>query len=119
MVKRFSKPSSKDVLQGTLDMLILRTLVHGEQHGYGISRAIRSGTNNVLRVETGSLYPALHRLEKRRLIQSDWKTSENGQRAKYYRVTSAGRRHLDQEQARWEQLVHAVALLNKPSQQEG
>ncbi len=119
MAGPLSKPTSKDLLQGTLEMLILQTLHQGEQHGYGISRAIRSGTNDVLRVETGSLYPALHRLEKRRLIQAQWKISENSQRAKYYRLTAEGKRHLVQERLRWKELVHAIALLNRPSREEG
>jgi transcriptional regulator len=100
-------------------MLILQTLRWGEQHGYGMSQAIRIGSNNVLRAETGSLYPALHRLEKRGLIKSEWKTSHNKQRAKYYRLTPAGKRHLVKEQSRWTQLVEAVAGLSKPQEQEG
>src|SRR5580704_20174 len=109
----------KDLLQGTLDMLVLQTLRWGEHHGYGISQAIRIGSNDVLRAETGSLYPALHRLEKRGLIRSEWKTSHNKQRAKYYRLTPSGKRHLVQEQSRWTQLVEAVAGLTKPREQEG
>src|SRR5215471_1864401 len=100
-------------------MLILQTLEAGEHHGYAIGRAIRSGTNDVLRVETGSLYPALHRLERRRLLQSRWRTSEKGQRAKYYRLTAAGRRHLTDERQRWEALVQAIHLLSKTRGQEG
>src|SRR5579864_1987989 len=83
-----------ELLQGTLDMLILQTLRWGAQHGYGISQAIRAGSSELLQVETGSLYPALHRLEKQRWIKSEWKTSENNQRAKYYRLTPAGKKHL-------------------------
>jgi PadR family transcriptional regulator PadR len=109
----------KDLLQGTLDMLVLQTLRRGEQHGYGISQAIRVGSNDVLRAETGSLYPALHRLEKRGLIKSEWKTSSNNQRAKYYRLTSSGKRHLATEQSRWTQLVQAVAAFSKAHEQEG
>jgi PadR family transcriptional regulator PadR len=112
------RQAAKDALQGTLDMLILQTLRRGEQHGYGISRAIRSGTSDVLRVETGSLYPALHRLEKRRFIRSDWKISENHQRAKYYRLTPAGTRHLANEQTRWQELVQAIAALNNLDPQD-
>ena len=100
-------------------MLILQTLEAGEHHGYAISRAIRVGTNEVLRVETGSLYPALHRLERRRLVQSRWRTSEKGQRAKYYRLTAAGKKHLVDERLRWEELVRAIHLLSKTRGQEG
>lgn len=116
-----AEPSSTraDILQGTLDMLILQTLRWGDAHGYGISQAIRAASNDALRVETGSLYPALHRLEKRGLIKGGWKTSENRQRAKYYRLTAAGRRHLSQEQSRWNQLVEAMHSLTRPRGQEG
>jgi len=100
-------------------MLILHTLEGGEHHGYAISRAIRIGTNEVLRVETGSLYPALHRLERRRLVQSRWRTSEKGQRAKYYRLTAGGKTHLADERLRWEELVRAVHALGKTRGQEG
>ena len=113
-----SRPS-RDLLQGTLEMLILQTLRRGEQHGYGITRAIQTGTQDVLRVETGSLYPALHRLEKRQLIRSTWKTSEHHQRAKYYRLTPAGTRHLVQERSRWTELVRAIAALSRSDPQEG
>jgi len=100
-----------EILQGTLDLLILQTLRWGTQHGYGISQAIRSGSNDVLQVETGSLYPALHRLEKQGWIKSEWKVSENKQRAKYYRLTPAGRKQLASEQSRWAQLVEAMAAI--------
>src|SRR5213083_2682128 len=96
-----------DLLQGTLDMLVLQTLRWGPAHGYSISQAIRAASNAVFRVETGSLYPALHRLERRGLVRAEWKTSDNNQRARYYRLTPAGRRHLTREQSRWDQLVEA------------
>ena len=120
MLKGTSKrrQGSRELLQGTLDLLILQTLRWGDQHGYGIGQAIRSGTNEVLNVETGSLYPALHRLEKRGLIQSAWKISENKQRAKYYRLTRSGKRHLASERSRWAQFVEAVARLSGPRGQE-
>ena len=108
-----------DLLQGTLDMLILQTLRWGPAHGYSISQAIRSASNDVFRVETGSLYPALHRLEKRSLVRAEWKTSANNQRAKYYRLTPAGRRQLTREQSRWNQLVEAVHALMHARRQEG
>jgi PadR family transcriptional regulator, regulatory protein PadR len=111
--------SRGDLLQGTLDMLILQTLRWGPAHGYSISQAIRAASNDVFRVETGSLYPALHRLEKRRLVRAEWKTSENKQRAKYYRLTPAGRRHLTREHSRWKQLVDAVQALMRARRQEG
>src|ERR1700722_13370457 len=115
-----SRPSPRrDLLQGTLEMLVLQTLRWGDQHGYGISQAIRIGSNDVLRAETGSLYPALHRLEQRGLITSVWKTSSNRQRAKYYRLTPSGKRHLATEQSRWAQLVEAVAAFSKLGEQEG
>ena len=107
-----------ELLQGTLDMLILQTLRWGPAHGYSIAQAIRAGSRDVFRVETGSLYPALHRLEKRRLVRAEWRTSANKQRAKYYRLTPAGRRHLTREQSRWRQLVHAVRALMRPRGQE-
>ncbi len=99
-------------------MLILRTLQWGPQHGYGISRAIQSGSGNVLTVETGSLYPALHRLEKQRWITAGWKLSENNQRAKYYRLTAAGRKHLVNEESRWDEIVKAVSGVMKPARVE-
>jgi PadR family transcriptional regulator, regulatory protein PadR len=113
-------PSGRsDLLQGTLDMLILQTLRWGPAHGYNITQAIRSASNQVFRVETGSLYPALHRLEKRRLVRAEWKISANNQRAKYYRLTPAGRRHLTREQSRWKQLVDAVHALMHARGEEG
>ncbi len=103
-----------ELLQGTLDMLILQTLRSGPQHGYRISQSIRDGSNETFQVEAGSLYPALHRLEKRGWISSTWKTSENKQRAKYYRLTAAGRKQLITEHSRWQQLVAAVSALMNP-----
>jgi transcriptional regulator len=105
--------NSMDLLQGTLDLIILQTLNWGERHGYGISQAIKTDSREVLQVDTGSLYPALHRLEKRRLIKSEWKMSENNQRAKYYQLTAAGKKHLANEQSRWTQLVEAMAAIMK------
>ena len=107
-----------ELLQGTLDMLVLQTLRWGTQHGYGISQAIRAGSNEVLQVETGSLYPALHRLEKCGWIKSEWKNSANNQRAKYYRLTPAGRKQLASEQSRWTQLVEAIAALMQSRENE-
>jgi PadR family transcriptional regulator, regulatory protein PadR len=98
-----------ELLQGTLDMLILQTLQWGPQHGYGISQTIRLGSGEVLQVETGSLYPALHRLEREAWIQSEWKLSDNNQRVKEYRLTPAGKRQLADERSRWEMLTQAIA----------
>lgn len=99
-------------------MLILQTLRRGEQHGYAISQAIRSGSRDVFLVEAGSLYPALHRLEKRGWIRAEWRTSENGQRAKYYKATAAGKKQLTAEQTRWEQVVNAVTALMRPTESD-
>ena len=103
-----------ELLQGTLDMMILRTLQWGPQHGHGIGVAIRANSDDVLRIERGSLYPALHRLEKREWIRSEWKITENKQRAKYYRLTRAGKKQLVSEESRWKRLVEAVARVMRP-----
>jgi PadR family transcriptional regulator PadR len=100
-----------ELLQGTLDMLVLQTLSWGAQHGYGISQSIRSASNDVLQVETGSLYPALHRLERNGLVKSVWKQSENKQRAKYYSLTAVGRKRLASEHNRWNQMSAAIGGL--------
>ena len=97
-----------ELLQGTLDMLILQTLQWGDQHGYAIANAIRATSGELLRVETGSLYPALHRLEGQGWVKAEWKQSEAGQRAKYYRLTAAGKKQLASERSRWNQLVDAI-----------
>lgn len=97
-----------ELLQGTLDMLVLRTLQWGRQHGHGIGQAIRAQSDDLLKVETGSLYPALHRLEKRGWLKSEWDVTESNQRAKYYRLTPAGRAQLVHERNRWAQLVDAI-----------
>jgi transcriptional regulator len=108
-----------ELLQGTLDMLILQTLRWGSQHGYGISQAIRAGSGDVLRVETGSLYQALHRLERQRWIKSEWKSSEHNQRAKYYQLTATGRKQLASEYSRWSLMSAAIAGLMNPGGSEG
>ena len=108
MPKREASRNRIELLQGTLDMLILQTLSWGAQHGYGIGQAIRAGSGEVLQAETGSLYPALHRLEKHGLVKAEWKQSENRQRAKYYRLTPAGRKQLTSEHSRWRQLSAAI-----------
>jgi len=104
-----------ELLQGTLDMLILRTLQWGAEHGHGIGQAIRTQSDDLLRVETGSLYPALHRLEKRGWLKSTWGVSEANQRAKYYELTAEGKRQLVREQDRWQQLVTAIGRIMAPA----
>jgi PadR family transcriptional regulator, regulatory protein PadR len=100
-----------ELLQGTLDMLILRTLQWGAQHGYGIVQALRVNSGEVLQVETGSLYPALHRLEKQGWVRSEWKQTESNQRAKYYSISAAGKKQLTFDLSRWQQMVTAVAAI--------
>ncbi len=104
-----------ELLQGTLDLLVLQTLQWGPQHGYGISQAIRMGSCEVLQVETGSLYPALHRLEREGWIKSEWKLSDNNQRVKEYQLTGAGKKQLASERSRWELLVQAIAGVLNPA----
>jgi len=104
-----------EILQGTLDLLILQTLARGQQHGHGISQTIRARSGEMLSVETGSLYPALHRLEKKGWLESEWKISENNQRAKYYSLTKAGRKQLVAEHDKWLQLVQAVSGVLDPA----
>jgi transcriptional regulator len=108
-----------ELLQGTLDLLILQTLRWGPRHGYGVAQAIRAGSGDALQVETGSLYPALHRLEKRGWIRGEWRSSERQQRAKYYRLTAAGKKQLDVEHSRWTRFSAAIARLMSPGRSEG
>src|ERR687895_344294 len=103
-----------ELLQGTLDMLILRTLQWGSQHGHGIGVALRSGSEQVLQVEHGSLYPALHRLEKQGCITSKWEQTNRGREMRMYRLTSKGRKQLTIEQSRWDALVRAMGRVLKP-----
>ena len=110
--------SRLELVQGTLDMLILRTLQWGPQHGHGIGQAIRAQSSDVLRVETGSLYPALHRLEKRGWLKAEWKLSRANQRAKFYRLTPEGRKQLWKAQDRWTQLVDAIGRVMQPGTAE-
>lgn len=104
-----------EMLQGTLDLLILQTVARGAQHGHGISQAIRARSGELLSVETGSLYPALHRLEKRGWLDSEWRSSENNQRAKYYALTKSGKKQLAAEQDRWKLLVQAISGVLDPA----
>lgn len=112
------KPSAEngEMLQGTLDMLILRTLILAPAHGHTIAHCIEQMSDDVLQVEHGSLYPALHRLEDRGLLASFWGTSENNRKAKYYRITPAGRSHLPKERGRWNGLVEAVTRVLGPQE---
>ena|ERR1700704_917910 len=103
-----------ELLQGTLDLLILQTLRWGPQHGYGISNAIRNQSGEVFQVDTGSLYPALHRLQKQGWIDSEWKLSENKQRVKVYQLTALGRKQLASERSRWKQLMQGMAGILNP-----
>jgi PadR family transcriptional regulator len=108
-----------ELLQGTLDLLVLQTLQWGPRHGYGIAVAIQASSSDALQVDTGSLYPALHRLEKQKWIVSAWELSANKQRTKVYRLTSAGKRQLASERSRWQALVDAMsAVLTRPQESE-
>lgn len=100
-------------------MLILQTLQWGSQHGYGIGNAIKANSGELLRVETGSLYPALHRLQRQGWLKSEWKLTEGRQRAKYYQLTATGKKQLASERSRWEQLVGAIAGVLDPAKSEG
>jgi PadR family transcriptional regulator, regulatory protein PadR len=104
-----------DVLHGTLDLIILHTLKWGPQHGHGIGQAIRVSSRDAFQVEHGSLYPALHRLERRGWLAAEWKISEANRRARYYRLTPKGKKQLLEEQSKWRTLVRAVAQTMKPA----
>jgi PadR family transcriptional regulator, regulatory protein PadR len=108
-----------ELLQGTLDLLILQTLLWGPDHGYGITQRLRAVSRDALRIETGSLYPALHRLERRGAISAEWRTSENRQRVRVYRLKAAGRKLLGAERSRWQQLADTIAgILALPAESE-
>ncbi len=108
-----------ELLQGTLDLLILQTLRWGPGHGYGISQMIRARSGDVLQVDTGSLYPALHRLERQRFVEAEWGRSENNQRVRVYALTAAGRKRLAAERSRWDALTAAIGGVLKPLPEEG
>ena len=105
------KPANGEMLQGTLDMLILRTLVMGKAHGHTIAHVIENTSDDVLQVEQGSLYPALHRLEDRGWVKPSWGLSENNRKAKFYELTAAGRKQLAAERKRWQQVVLAIGRI--------
>ncbi len=115
------KPVSDDMLKGTLDMMILRTLISGDAHGHTIAKVIERNSEDVLDVEQGSLYPALHRLENRGWVSSHWGVSENNRRAKFYRLTPVGRKQLTLETSRWRRMTRAIALVmgEAPAHEDG
>src|SRR3984893_1136739 len=114
MTKNDQPVSRIELLQGTLDLIILQTLRWGPRHGYGIAQMIRAGSRDVLQVDTGSLYPALHRRAREGAIAADWEVSENNQRVRVYRLTVAGRKQLAAERSKWAQLADAIAGLMAP-----
>jgi len=116
MVRKDVPLSRIELLQGTLDFIVLQTLRWGPRHGYGIAQMIRASSRDALQVDTGSLYPALHRLERAGAIEADWDMSENNQRVRVYRLTATGRKQLAAERSKWERLSDAIAgIMNPPS----
>jgi PadR family transcriptional regulator PadR len=114
MPRKHAAASRIELLQGTLDLLILQTLAWGPRYGFGIAQMIRAGSRNALQVDTGSLYPALHRLERQGAIDAEWGVSENNQRVRIYQLTAAGRRQLTAERSKWKQLADAIAGVMAP-----
>src|SRR5438093_13520691 len=112
-------PARVELLQGTLELLILRTLLSGPLHGHAISKHIQRTSQDLLQVETGSLYPCVHRLEAKGWIAASWELSDKGKRAKYYRLTALGRKQLATEQSKWQAFARAMGLILNPSGQEG
>jgi PadR family transcriptional regulator, regulatory protein PadR len=117
MAKREPYRNRIELVQGTLDMLILRTLQWGPQHGHGIGQSLRARSENALQIEHGTLYPALHRLERSGWLASEWRQSEANRRAKYYRLTAAGKRQLSKEHSSWETAVRTIALVMRPAEE--
>ena len=115
MAKHEKYQNRIELLQGTLDMLVLRTLQWGPQHGHGIGVAISSLSQDALQIDHGSLYPALHRLERQSWIEAEWKLSENKQRAKYYRLTRTGKKQLLVAKSKWNRLIEAIARVMQPA----
>ena len=108
-------PSKTDILQGTLTLLVLKTLFRGAMHGYGITLHVQRASNEVLRVEEGSLYPALHRMEQDGWIRAQWSVTENGRRARYYELTAKGRKQLEIETSKWDRLARAIGRILRPA----
>jgi len=119
MPRKSAQQAQVDLLQGTLDLLILRTLLLGPRHGHSIAHLIQQTSGDVIKVEHGSLYPALQRLERRGWIKAEWGASENNRRAKYYRLTAAGRKQLAAETTKWERLAAAIGRVLRPAGEEG
>ena len=120
MAKPDPTASRLELLQGTLDFIVLQTLRWGPRHGYGIAQLIRAGSRDVLQVDTGSLYPALHRLERQGAIAAEWALSDNKQRVRIYRLTAAGKKQLARERSKWERLADAIAgIMVAPEEEEG
>lgn len=119
MTKTTGKKEQLELLQGTLDLLILRTLLLGPRHGHSIAHLIEQTSGDELRVDHGSLYPALQRLERRGWVAATWGISENNRRAKYYRLTAVGRKQLAAETTKWERLAAAIGRVLRPAQEEG
>ncbi len=118
MTTKLSADERLDLLQGTLDLLILRTLRWGPMHGHGIAKFIQQTSQDVFKIEHGSLYPALQRLLQEGWIKAEWGTSTNNRRAKFYRLTAVGRRHLSAEHSRWERITEAVGRILRPARTE-
>lgn len=116
--RRVRYQNRTEILQGTLDLLILQTLQWAPRHGYALGKAMRTNSGEILKVDTGSLYPALHRLERKGWIAAEWKASDLGPRLRVYHLTKAGRRQLMSERSRWERLTAAIAGILNPAEKE-